>query len=77
MLTLNTSDRTAKRVQLASAAFIVAIGAFAYGVAVAHYEIWPFSLIQDSSYAVGSLVRTGEIVPRGRRIEPPEGASRR
>jgi len=75
-LALNTSDRTAKRVQLASAAVIVAIGAFAYGVAVAHYEIWPFSLIQDSSYAVGSIVRAGEIVPRGRRIKPPEGAAR-
>src|SRR5262245_13330479 len=72
----NMSDRTAKRVQIASAAFILALVAFAYGIAVAHYQIWPFGLIQDSSYAVGSIVRAGEIVPRGRRIEPPQGASR-
>jgi arylsulfotransferase ASST len=75
-LASSTSDRTARRVQIASAALILAVGAFGYGVAVAHYEIWPFALIQDSSYAVGSLVRAGEIVPRGRRVEPPVGAPR-
>ena len=70
------SDRTAKRIQLLSAVFIVIVGAFGYGLAVAHYEIWPFRLIQDSSYAVGSMVRAGEVVPRGRRITPPFGAAR-
>src|SRR5262245_3019285 len=70
------SDWTARRVQLISAAFIVIVAAFGYGVAVAHYEIWPFRLIQDSSYAIGSIVRAGEVVPRGRRIEPPDGAAR-
>jgi hypothetical protein len=70
------SDRTARRIQLISAAFMLVVAAFAYGVAVAHYEIWPFRLIQDSSYAFGSIVRAGEVVPRGRRIEPPEGAAR-
>jgi hypothetical protein len=70
------SDRTARRLQLLSAAFIIFVGAFGYGVAVAHYELWPFHLIQDSSYALGSIVRAGEVVPRGRRIEPPAGAAR-
>jgi hypothetical protein len=70
------SDRTAKRIQLISAAFIVLVLAFGYGVAVAHYKIWPFRLIQDSSYAVGSIVRAGEVVPRGRRIQPPDEAAR-
>src|SRR5690349_5905656 len=70
------SDRTARRLQLISAAFIIFVGAFGYGLAVAHYELWPFQLIQDSSYALGSIVRAGEVVPRGRRIEPPAGAAR-
>lgn len=70
------SDRTARRLQLISAAFIIFVAAFGYGVAVAHYELWPFRLIQDSSYALGSIVRAGEIVPRGRRIEPPGDAAR-
>jgi hypothetical protein len=70
------SDRTARRIQVISAGFILVVAAFAYGVAVAHYEIWPFRLIQDSSYAFGSIVRAGEVVPRGRRIEPPQGAAR-
>lgn len=55
---------------------MLVVAAFAYGVAVAHYEIWPFRLIQDSSYAFGSIVRAGEVVPRGRRIDPPAGAAR-
>ena len=70
------SDRTARRLQIISAAFIIFVAAFGYGVAVAHYELWPFRLIQDSSYAIGSIVRAGEIVPRGRRIEPPGDAAR-
>jgi hypothetical protein len=70
------SDRAARRIQLVSAAFIVVVVAFGYGLAVAHYQLWPFRLIQDSSYAVGSIVRAGEVVPRGRRIEPPPGAAR-
>jgi hypothetical protein len=70
------SDRTARRIQVISAAFMLVIAAFAYGVAVAHYEIWPFRLIQDSSYAFGSIVRAGEVVPRGRRVKPPPGAPR-
>jgi len=70
------SDRTARRIQLISAAFVVFVLAFGYGIAVAHYEIWPFRLIQDSSYALGSIVRAGEVVPRGRRIAPPEDAER-
>jgi hypothetical protein len=70
------SDRTARRIQVISATFVLVVAAFAYGVAVAHYEIWPFRLIQDSSYAFASIVRAGEVVPRGRRIEPPSGAAR-
>jgi hypothetical protein len=70
------SDLKARRIQVISAAFMLVVAAFAYGVAVAHYEIWPFRLIQDSSYAFGSIVRAGEVVPRGRRIEPPAGAAR-
>lgn len=70
------SEGAAKRIQLVSAAFLLVLAAFAYGLAVAHYEIWPFRWIQDSSYAVDSIVRFGEVVPRGRRIEPPAGAAR-
>src|SRR5512139_2755483 len=70
------SDRSAKRIQLLSAVFIVIVAAFGYGLAVAHYEIWPFRLIQDSSYAIGSILRAGKVVPRGRRIAPPADAAR-
>jgi hypothetical protein len=55
---------------------MLVVAAFAYGVAVAHYEVWPYRLIQDSSYAFGSIVRAGEVVPRGRRLAPPEDAAR-
>jgi hypothetical protein len=70
------TNRMAKWVQLGSAAFIAAVAIFGYGIAVARYEIWPFKLLNDSSYAVDSIVRFGEIVPPGRRIEPPEYAAR-
>jgi hypothetical protein len=70
------SDPTARRIQLASTVFLIAVASFGYGLAVVRYEIWPFGLIQDSTYAVDSIVRFGEIVPRGRRIDPPADASR-
>jgi hypothetical protein len=70
------THRMAKSIQLISAAFIVAVAMFGYGVAVARYEIWPYQLLHDSSYAVDSIVRFGEIVPPGRRIEPPPHAAR-
>ena len=70
------SDRTAKRIQLASTGLVLAAAAFVYGLVVERYEIWPFQWIRDCSYAVQSVMRFGEIVPRGRRIEPPAGAAR-
>jgi hypothetical protein len=70
------SDRTAKWIQLASTAFVLAVAAFGYGLTVERYQIFPFRWIHDSSYAVDSIVRFGEVVPRGRRIAPPAGAAR-
>src|SRR5688500_10926621 len=70
------TQRTAKWIQLGSAAFIAAVAIFGYGVAVARYELWPYQLLHDSSYAVDSIVRFGEIVPPGRRIVPPPHAAR-
>lgn len=70
------SEGTGRRIQLASTAFLLAVAGFGYGLAVERYEIWPFQLIRDCSYAVQSIIHFGEIVPRGRRTEPPLGAAR-
>ncbi|HET8697914.1 MAG TPA: hypothetical protein VFO94_10535, partial [Gammaproteobacteria bacterium] len=70
------SHRTATRIQLVSTAFVLAAAAFGYGLAVERYQIWPFQLIRDCSYVVQSMVRFGELVPPGRRSEPPRGTPR-
>jgi hypothetical protein len=70
------SDRTATRIQLASTVFVAALAAFGYGLAVERYQIWPFEWIRDCTYAVQSMVRFGELVPRGRRSEAPAGSPR-
>jgi hypothetical protein len=57
-------------------AFLLLSAAFAYGLAVARYEIWPFALAQDAAQAASSLVTFGEIVPQGRRVRAPVHAAR-
>lgn len=69
-------DINARRIQLASFSFLIAAAAFAFGLAVAHYRIWPYQWIQLSAQAGESLVRFGEFVPEGRRVEPPADAAR-
>lgn len=71
------SDRLAKRVQLTSITFLIAIGTFVCGLAVGYYRSWPFPALQRTKQAAESLWAFGELVPEGKRVRAPLGASRR
>lgn len=66
----------AKRIQRLSIGFLGVVAVFAYGMAVGHYRVWPYALIQQARQAAASLLEFGELVPEGRRVRAPPGAAR-
>jgi Arylsulfotransferase (ASST) len=61
------SDRLARLAFAASASFLLILAVFACGLAVGHYQIWPFSIIQGMKNLATSYLKYGEFVPENRR----------
>ncbi len=65
-----------KRVFISSVVFLLSATLFAYGFAVERYQVWPYQAIYSVWRAAKSLAEFGELVPEGRRVPAPAGASR-
>ncbi|HEY7640240.1 MAG TPA: arylsulfotransferase family protein [Steroidobacteraceae bacterium] len=70
------TETFSRRVFIASAAVLLGLGAFAYGIAVERRQLWPYDLTQSAYVAARSLMLYGELVPQGRRVHAPRGAAR-
>jgi Arylsulfotransferase (ASST) len=69
------TETSARRIFIASIAFLLLAGAFAYGWAVQAFRIWPYQLIDAGRDAVESYREFGRIVPHGLLVKAPAGAS--
>lgn len=70
------SDVLLKRMFIASAMFLLGTFAFASGLAVGRWQLWPYQPIQAAWFAAKSYAAHGELVPEGRRVPAPRGAPR-
>ena len=70
------SDVVAKRIFMASAAFMLACGAFLGGLIVERYQIWPYAIVHEAFRVITEVAQFGESIPTGRRVAAPPNASR-
>lgn len=70
------SETFAKRIFIASIAFLLLGATFTYGLAVERFHVWPHATIHSVWRAAQSIARHGAIIPEGRRVTPPANASR-
>lgn len=72
------SDVVAKRLFQASGVVVILGAAFAYGLAVERFSLWPYSALHELAGSAKSFMEFGELVPvpSGRRVAAPPGASR-
>ena len=70
------SEVFARRVFIASIFVLCAAAAFGYGLAVERYQLGPYGMIHEAIRVAKSYAQFGEIIPEGRRIVAPPGASR-
>jgi hypothetical protein len=70
------SEAFVRKVFLASAAFLAALAVFSYGLLVGKHHIWPYATISSAWRAGKTFWEFGELVPEGRRVRAPAGASR-
>jgi hypothetical protein len=70
------SDKVARYAFVVSACFLSVLAAFAYGIAVCQYQIWPFSIVQGMKNVARSYLRYGEFIPANRRHLAAPGAPR-
>jgi hypothetical protein len=71
------SESFFKRIFLLSLAFLCSVTVFGYGVAVGMFQIWPYETIRSGWQVTENLVVYGELVPSGRAMAAPAGASRK
>lgn len=70
------SETFLKRVAISSCAFLFSATAFGYGLAVGKYQIWPYETIDSAWQVAKTLAKYGVLIPKGRRVAAPAGASR-
>jgi hypothetical protein len=70
------TEAFSRRVFIASAAVLLGLGAFMYGLAVERWHLWPYELTRSASTFARSLIMYGEILPEGRRVRAPRYAAR-
>lgn len=70
------TDAAHRLVAILAAAFLVALGAFIWGMSVGLQKTWPHAVVMPAWTAALSMLEHGEPLPMGRRIEVPEGALR-
>ena len=73
---MSMSDKFARRVSVASFMCLLLVAAFGYGLAVERYRYWPYESIHSIWLVAKSFATHAELIPEGRRIEAPAGASR-
>ena len=70
------SETLAWRVFVTSLVFLILATTFAYGLAVERFQLWPYATIHAVWRAASSIAEFGQIIPEGRRVPAPAGASR-
>jgi len=67
------SELWAKRISLASLAFLAVSGAFIVGWSVHSKRVWPYETLRTAGKAVQSYLKYGALVPEGRLVERAKG----